>query len=257
MCANLNKLLTCAELQDAIIQCQSNEQLEKARDDLNKLSNDLQGELADMTNYNKEKYKSQVDALFKMIEGKKNSIGGADRFEFRGEPIMITKETHKPSEAEITLSEPYMQLLSNQKFVIDEMVNHLLIRSFKNCVIMNDHNSSSINIYDGSSSVLKLDITGTITLTNLVDSILILNCHQLRLHGLHNCLILTNISNEIIMENCLRLKFNNKVNINDFNFNFDKSANYEFVLPDENKLNWIEEEFNGDKLSDTIKTFLK
>lgn len=206
------------------------------RERLNQLNDQIQQTIGTMTNYNKQKYMTKTETLFKLIEGKKNSLS-ADKFEFKGEPIVLEQSTSEPVQPHFKI-EPYIQEEFEKRIVLTDQVNHLLVKDLKQCVMINDHKSLSINLYQAAESILKFNIDGTITLTNISNCILELNCHQLRLHGLKNCLILTNISSEIILEDCEQLKFNNKVQINDFNFNFSKSANYEFVQVDEKQLAW-------------------
>jgi uncharacterized protein YejL (UPF0352 family) len=127
----------------------------------------------------------------------------------------------------IPLNNIVCNIINQHIFQVSEQI---LIENVTNSII--DVASNSINFNHGNKNLVKFTSLGSVFIHNLSNSILIVKCHQLRLHNVTNCGIFHQVnSKSIIIENCHTLtlasiiedddkKENNEYDyhIDDFNF---------------------------------------
>ncbi|EGV65750.1 hypothetical protein CANTEDRAFT_92076 [Yamadazyma tenuis ATCC 10573] len=205
-----------------------------------------------MTNYDKQKTRELINSLSRLLEAKKSSMD-TSKFKFKGAPIILQTDNSPTKNLNIQVGpKPYMENIFDQRIEIQSPVNHLLLKQFERCIVLNHKNSSSVNLQTGANSILRFDIDGTISATGLTNCIVLANCHQLRLHNITNSLVVSDITTNVIMENCMNVKFSGAVNVDDFNFNFTNSQNYSYVEIERESLDWINGQYDADLLQQTL-----
>lgn len=204
-----------------------------------------------MTNFHRQKCLNQLDTLNQLVDAKNASLT-AKTFSFKGDPLVSTSTRQKASIAHFELV-PYKRNVVRQK-VQAQGVSHFFVEQFIECLIVDD-SSSSVSLKLGSKSVVKIDIDGTVSASKLHECILVLRCHQVRLHDMTNCLVVTEVDTNIIIENCHGLKFAGGAKVDDFNFNFGASDNYSLVDFD-GDMGWIGEDFDGERLEEELRKYV-
>lgn len=194
---------------------------------------------------------NQLDTLNQLVDAKNASLT-AKTFSFKGDPLVSTSTRQKAPIAHFELV-PYKRNVVRQK-VQAQGVSHFFVEQFIECLIVDD-SSSSVSLKLGSKSVVKIDIDGTVSASKLHECILVLRCHQVRLHDMTYCLVVTEVDTNIIIENCHGLKFAGGAKVDDFNFNFGASDNYSLVDFD-GELGWIGEDFDGERLEEELRKYV-
>ncbi|ODV69458.1 hypothetical protein HYPBUDRAFT_84816, partial [Hyphopichia burtonii NRRL Y-1933] len=104
----------------------------------------------------------------------------------------------------------------------------------------------SAHIKGGEDSVIAINSEGPIFIHDLNHCVLLLKCHQLRLHNIHNCLILVEVGNDrVVIENSNGLRIGSyptskkkgfqlardKIEVDDFNWptKLEKNNNYDYL----------------------------
>ncbi|KAK6461616.1 hypothetical protein DFJ63DRAFT_314248 [Scheffersomyces coipomensis] len=206
-------------------------------DRLLRLNQILEIKLSQFTPYDKKRVITEVDFLFKTIELKRIQLS-QNRFEFKGNPIppesnMIqTKGKIVKTGLNVnvnTYNELLFKDISNQRFKlsVEQSEKHVLLLGVESSIIDQDKSMipSSTHIKQVKHSIINLKVEGPIFIHDVSYSILILNCHQLRLHNITNCIIIIEqvMNDRIIIENCTDLLIMAKnegqvIEVDDFNW---------------------------------------
>lgn len=253
-----NDVTNNLEIQNGIVESKTANELFDMKNQLYQLNERLQSSLSDMTNYTKKKNLEILDSLNKLLEGKRSMLS-ITPFRFQGEPI---EPIHKDINQSNTLTHQH-SLASNSHFSLEtnndcvsgihrmkpdlsnhdqNKNNHLIIKDFSESILINHNQNHSININNGCNSIVKLQIQGTIYAHDLHNCVLLVDCHQLRLHSLNNCIVITPIQNEIVMEHCENVKISSSAKVNDFNWQFGQqqsAVHYERIDVQESYYLWI------------------
>ena len=116
---------------------------------------------------------------------------------------------------------------------------HLLINDIMDSIVVQKTSTTSVHLTGVTGSKIYLFCDGPILVTNVRDSILVLACHQLRLHDVSKCRIFPRVVSALAtLEDCSALSFgpyptepkNNQSNllISDFTIPNSHSVNQEF-----------------------------
>ncbi|CUM47149.1 uncharacterized protein AC631_02622 [Debaryomyces fabryi] len=205
------------DLKFEIIEAKDKQELNAIKQKVVHIDQDALG--LDNTSYEKRRIKDQVANLHKLVDLKLNSVD-VKRFTFRNEPIpnpspQIVHKHHQQPNSQIaqpnnTLATPLVSGIQGVKYTVNSTNSHLLIADISKSIVITGSTPSSINIHNGSHSILQLNCNGPIFLHDLQHTIIILQCHQLRLHNIVNSTILVDVSNDkIIIENCSNLSVGN------------------------------------------------
>lgn len=214
----------------------------------------------DTTSYEKRRIKDHIANLHKVVDLKLNSVD-VKKFTFRNEPVPnpsphIVHKHHQQPNSQLTqpnntLAIPLISGIKGVKYTACSKSSHVLITDISQSIVITGSTPSSINIHNGSHSILQLNCTGPIFLHDLENTVLILQCHQLRLHNIVNSTILVDVANDtIIIENCSNLSIGNHphldvatcrpIQVDDFNhptastqnanyLNLDSHADYAWI----------------------------
>lgn len=248
-----------------MLECDSLERLKTIRTQTFDLQKEIEFELSSLAPFEKRRCLDLLSSLQKYLEVKFNLLN-VERFEFHGEPIPNQKlklQASTNTSDDLAIMKPYISDINYSKKVIDSSESHALVTRFLNCVILTKESISSINIRKGSDSVIYLNCDGPIFAHDLENCVLILDCHQLRLHNTQNCTILPIVSNNrVVIEKCHSLKF---VNLNDgtsplvddFSCPSKEIVNKNYAFIERNNLmdyNWIFKLDEGPLCSNLQKT---
>lgn len=173
----------------------------------------------DNTSYERRIIKESIRDLHKLVDLKLNFVD-VKRFTFRNDPIPnpsphIIRKHHQQPNSNIaqpnkTLVSPLLSGIQGVKYTVNTTNSHVLITDISQSIVITGSTASSINIHNGCHSILQLNCNGPIFLHDLQDTILVLQCHQLRLHNIVNSTILVDVANDkIIIENCSNLSIGN------------------------------------------------
>ncbi|KAK6201227.1 uncharacterized protein RJT21DRAFT_120277 [Scheffersomyces amazonensis] len=229
------------------------EQLNAIQSRLIDFNSSLISTLNHLPSFEQGQLKIKFDVLFKSIELKQIQLS-QNRFSFIGDPIPPpsgVKNQHNKKISTITnttISNNDNELLL--KDIKDQYIDldgkgsndsHLLVVNSSVCTIKNQNNiPSSVHIKDATDMFISLKVDGPIMIHNLKNSILILECKQLRLHDLDNCIIIIEhvTNDQIVIENCHKIFVTeNKVSkidtikVNDFSWpnKLYKNPNFEYI----------------------------
>lgn len=178
----------------------------------------------DTTSYEKRRIKDHIVNLHKVVDLKLNSVD-VKKFTFRNEPVPnpsphIVHKHHQQPKFEVaqpnnTLANPLVSCIKGVKYTISSPSSHVLMTDISRSIVITGSTPSSINIHNGSHSIMHLNCLGPIFLHDLQNTLLILQCHQLRLHNIVNSTILVDVANDkIIIENCYNLSIGNHPHLN-------------------------------------------
>ena len=142
------------------------------------------------------------------------------KFTFRNEPVPnpsphIVHKPHQQPNSQLTqpnnpLATPLISGIKGVKYTACSKSSHVLITDISQSIVITGSTPSSINIHNGSHSILQLNCTGPIFLHELREPVLILQCHHLPLHNIVKSTILVDVANDtIIIENCSNLSIGN------------------------------------------------
>lgn len=148
----------------------------------------------------------------KLIDAKRFMLSQT-KFSFQGKPVQIEIENVQPPPAFNIV--PYKNNFRYDK-LLNDSVNYLLLQDFAYSVIINKLKTETIKLVHGSNCVIEIDTLGTVVADNLTNCILIIKCHQLRVHNSAHCLFLVTTKSNVILENCKDLKLNTKAIVDDF-----------------------------------------
>lgn len=172
----------------------------------------------------------KIQELRKAYEAKSTS---KRLFHFVGNPIPEKVETIAKGDYKVHESkEPSGNIISDIKGQhIKSVSDQVLIKDVEGCIL--DIKSKSINFNIGKGCVMRLASEGSLFIHNLEDSVLKVECQQLRLHGVRRCTLICNIKSCII-EECYALKFKPESNfkIDDFSFPTKLEANPNYYIVD-------------------------
>lgn len=203
-------------------------------------------------------------AELRKLYSAKEKILNKTTFEFIGVPIppSSTEKTSLISRQKIEVK-PQLHGLRRQKHIISTELPHMLISDVQECILTNPKQDAirSIHLQDIDTTILQLVSSGPVIVKNAHNSVLIIECHQLRLHDVVNCTIVVNVSNDrIVIERCNDLKIIpqkvNNLTIDDFSWPTLGEVNPHYTISDVQDYAWIEDIQEG-ALSSAQLTQLK
>lgn len=156
---------------------------------------------------------------------------------------------------------------------------HILFSNLESSIVVSDQKVEpySVHIKQGLDSVIALKSKGPIFIHDLKHCVLILKCHQLRLHNIHDSLILVEVGNDrIVIEDCDNLKIGNyptksfesgigKLEVDDFNcpIKLEKNKHFDYLSKTKYEkykvkkyLGWINDIAEGEISDEDIYKFL-
>ncbi|KAI5956688.1 hypothetical protein KGF57_003408 [Candida theae] len=201
-------------------------------DQLQQIQQDFQNLIdsqAPGTSFTKKLETENVNSIHRLIQSKQNQLSKVN-FKFVGEPQPPTPINKSNRDSNV-----FSDLKYNSTSVLDTdykcEADHIYISKFSNSVVSLE--SKSISLQSGQNSVCYLHSSGPVFVHDAVNCILIISCHQARLHKLRNSLVIVQNREKrkpIIIENCSNLMIND-VDIDDFNHpsKSTKSPNYKVL----------------------------
>lgn len=165
-----------------------------------------------------------------------------------GEPLKKVSEnvqtTHPATQSASSTTTNILSDLSCQN--LTQTCQQILISNISSSVL--NITSKSINFKGGDNNLIVFRSTGSIFIHDLVNSVLVVECHQLRLHNVTDSVVI-NRAKSVVIENCHGLQFNGSNNINDFNYpKQGDNPNYKIIEPQQvySVCRSILKETNGD-----------
>lgn len=174
-----------------------------------------------LPSYEKRQVNEILDDLYKLADCFMNRLL-VKKFSFIGDPIPSRDYKHfSPSNAaskfkDTPTSNHYLpaygtdtlaHLHSEKKYFLPSLP-HLLINDVADSIVVQNSSTTSVHLTGVTSSKIYLYCDGPILVTNVRDSILVLACHQLRLHGVSESRIFPHVaSGQATLEGCSALYF--------------------------------------------------
>lgn len=167
------------------------------------------------TAYERRQVKNNMYKLFQALE-KADFQQNDRRFEFVGPPVPppvaqkreilpVDTEKYEPQK----ISGKYQEIFHLGK---EYSKLHVYLENMVESTIYGARNEeylpSSIHVKNITDSRIALHCDGPIILHNVESLVIILQCHQVRIHNMKNCQVYVNVSNDrVIIENSTNLKF--------------------------------------------------
>lgn len=172
----------------------------------------------------------KLKILNNLLQSKQNQLS-KKRFEFKGEPVPPISNSLVVNDQTVPDTSKSIQKVDNQIFEIS-LNEHMVVDCFSNSYLQTTNEIPSIHLKSGNRSICKLTVQGPVFIHDVENSILILSCHQARLHNIHNSLVVMESvqNNRIIIENCNQIKVNSGFEIDDFNFPTKEIKNPHFEV---------------------------
>lgn len=238
----------------------------------------IEEEVQAMTTFDKKRVIGVIDSLFKFIDIKQSQLGNREQFRFVDEPIpqeSVNEMNNKPNMGDIKhigqkLSEAVqvnskssdvqqatskLSGLKNVKVTIgwgDGVGGHVLISDISNTIVTTNQTSipTSVHLKGVESSILRINSSGPVFIHDVSHTVLVLSCHQLRLHNIVDSTIIVESvgNNRIIIENCngLKLQSTNEIAVDDFNWPTTLTTNPHYKFSHEiDDFAWIESVTDG------------
>lgn len=202
----------------------------------------------DLNAFERQKCSDMLAELRKLYSAKEKMLNKIT-FEFIGDPIppSSTETTSLKLHHEIDIK-PQLHGLRHQKHIISTNLPHMLISDIQECILSNWKQDPirSIHLQDIYTSILHLVSNGPVIVERAHNSVLIIDCHQLRLHDVVNCTVVVNVSNDrIVIETCNNLKIvpqkEQKLTIDDFSWPTLGEVNPHYKISEAQDYAWIEE----------------
>lgn len=202
----------------------------------------------DLNAFEKQKCTDMLAELRKLYSAKEKMLNKTT-FQFIGDPIppssIETTSLKLRHEIEV---KPQLHGLRLRKHIISTNLPHMLISDIQESILSNWKQDPirSIHLQDIDSSILHLVSNGPVIVERARNSVLIIDCHQLRLHEVVNCTIVVNVSNDrIVIETCNNLKIvpqkEKLLTIDDFSWPTLGEVNPHYTISDAQDYAWIEE----------------
>ncbi|RLV91174.1 hypothetical protein JA1_004080 [Spathaspora sp. JA1] len=243
------------DLRKEIVKCNDKQQLVNLRQQLDTFEQSI--DMTGVTTFEQKRIKQLIDGLYKILDNKQIQLS-MNRFEFIGDPIPPRhsknqiKLIEKQDLAETNSGSAVFELL-NESIDISE-TRYVLITSSTNSIISTDKLSPppSIHMRNTTDSICTLTSKGAIFIHNVRNSILVLSCHQARLHNIHNSIIIVDKvkNNRIIIEDCSGLVINQQIEVDDFNHPTKESINPHYKVIDQDSLNHITQRISNCSVED-------
>lgn len=186
--------------------------------------------------YDRKRILETIHMLMREVDARNNVIN-RKQFAFRGEPkpprqkIAQRLNEGQNQASSPTKSGPHnscaFSTVINQKLPLPTGTNHqhVLIADIEDSVIYTqpDLVTASVHIRGGTRLVVSIVSEGPIFIHDVHDVVLLLRCHQLRLHNVRNSVVMVEVSNNrIVIENSDGLLVggyqDEEVNVDDFNW---------------------------------------
>lgn len=161
-----------------------------------------------VTSYDLKRVKSAIYALLAAVQ-RADLRTNVDLFRFEGPPVPPAGPTPKVNQhARIEKSRAQIAL-TDDAIVLEADGRHVSFDSVVNSAVNTlSAGPSSIDIQHVENSVLLLRCNGPVIVHSARDSLLIVLCHQLRLHNALNCVVFAAPENgRVIMEKSKQLRF--------------------------------------------------
>lgn len=255
-----NSIINILDLNHKVIETNSKQELNAIKSEIIKID---QGAVdIESTSYEKRRIKDAIVSLHRLIDLKLNSVD-AKMFCFRNEPVPNSSPpiNHQQpifhSKPQNALAAPLVSDVANIKLTVSTSVRHLLMTNISRSILISRSIPSSVNIQNASNTIVHIHSTGPIFLHDLQNVVLILRCHQLRMHNVANSTILVDVANDkLIIENCHGLKIGHypgldsescrRIQVDDFNkpTATNQSTNYS-ELQTQSDYGWIHNVIDG------------
>lgn len=186
--------------------------------------------------YDRKRILETIHMLMREVDARNNVIN-KKQFAFRGEPRppklnvsqRLNEELNLPSNAPKNglHNSCAFSTVINQILTLSSNANHqhVLIADIEDSVIYTqpDVVTASVHIRGGTRLIVSMTSEGPIFIHDLHDVVLLLRCHQLRLHNVRNSVVMVEVSNSrIVIENSSELVVGSyrdeEVNVDDFNW---------------------------------------
>lgn len=185
--------------------------------------------------YDRKRMLQAIHTMMREVEARNNVINKR-QFAFKGDPIPPPAQT---SDQDVSGPGPTSQAWApdtagaNSSFdslngcllVINEAQKHVVLSNITNSVVFTvpPVPPASVHVRSAHDVILRVDCAGPIFVHDVVDAVLILQCHQLRLHNVRNSVVVVDVSNNrAVIENCNGLtvgtQAGGEVAVDDFNW---------------------------------------
>lgn len=212
---------------------------------MSELSKSLSQTYDELTAFDKQKCNDILADLRRSYVDKERMLSDA-HFEFVGEPIPPTTKV-KVEEKKTEIQEvkaKTLQARSEKRILRPEQPHVLLSDVVDSIIIAVDEMIESVHLENIQHSVIKVHSKGPVIVEKVTDSLLVFECHQLRLHDVKNCEVNVNVANNrIVIENSNQLNIatlTDKIAVDDFNWP-RKGNNPHYKLTTLSDYNWIDD----------------
>lgn len=222
------------------------------------LNREINEQYDQLTAFEKQKAKNALTELQKLYMEKNAKLHNTN-FEFFGDPIpppstiSIPAAEHKHQEVK-----PLLEQLRLQKSLIDHKVPHMLVSDINQCILTNWDTSPvySAHLKYIENSVIKIRSNGPVIAENVHNSLLVVDCHQFRLHNATNCTVVPRTGGgRMVIECCKELRIaptdSTYVSVDDFSWPTADKPNPHFTFVEQVDHSWTDEiAFGGLKPQD-------
>lgn len=237
----------------------------------------IEKEVQAMATFDKKRVIGVIDSLFKFIDIKQSQLGNREQFRFVGEPTpqeRVNEMNNNPKMgdikhigqnlcvlqvnsklANVQQANSKLSDLNNVKITIgwgDGVGGHILISDISNTIVTTNQTSipTSVHLKGVESSILRINSSGPVFIHDVSHTVLVLSCHQLRLHNIVDSTIIVESvgNNRIIIENCngLKLQSTDEIAVDDFNWPTTLTTNPHYKFSHEiDDFAWIESVTDG------------
>ncbi|CAH2354018.1 hypothetical protein CLIB1423_14S00188 [[Candida] railenensis] len=187
------------------------QQLDQIKKECTEIQSHIQEELQKLQKYEIKRINEKLSQLFTVISRIETGLGSRV-FRFVGEPIPRNAlSLNKSSEQELqpidfssNNTKPELGDLNGVKYTIRQESS--FISNVANCIVTSSKGLSQIHFKFGHSNVLWLVANGPVFIEELKNSIIIVDCHQLRMRKVENCQIHGTVANNrFVIEECREL----------------------------------------------------
>ena len=184
----------------------------------------------DQPSYIQKLTTDKLKILNNLLQSKQNQLSKR-RFEFKGEPVAPVLKSLVANDQNVDDTSKSIQKINKQILEIS-LNKHIVVDCFSNSYVQTTNEIPSIHLKGGDRSICKLTVQGPVFIHDVRNSILVLSCHQARLHNIHNSLVIIQSvqNNRIIIENCNQIKVSSGIEVDDFNFPTKEIKNPHFEV---------------------------
>ncbi|KAG2736117.1 hypothetical protein G9P44_000207 [Scheffersomyces stipitis] len=264
------------KLYKQVVECQNAKAIVELKKKTNELNKEVQEFIGEIPSYDRKRVVESVESLFKYVELKIVQLDESQRFSFEGSPIpnpdykkrdSTRKEDHDTQDnTDVSLKTKggvYRDQVRVKVTIGEEGVDktgrgHLLVTNTVYSVVQCKQ-ASSIHIRGGKMSVFRLVVDGPVFVHDLDRVVLVLQCHQVRLHNVRRSVIMVSktADNRMIIEDCSGLAISSLesgplVEVDDFNWPTKAVVSPHYKAAEPVDISWIDDVDDGPLSEDTI-----